>query len=99
MLASVFYDVLNGVGGAVGILLLIVGFLLVSGMYLYGGLISVGEKTIEYTCCYYLKKSMPICDIKGWEIQIGVFKYWDRLKPTVRLEIYSKVGKKPLISA
>ncbi len=41
--------------------------------------------------CYYSifngKKKIDRAGIKKWSLKIGVFKYTDRFKPTVRLEI------------
>ena len=96
LLALNFREFLYGDFEVISVLLIIMFFLLVSGMYLYGGLILVGRIFIEYKCCYFLERRISTDDIKGWKVLTGEFN-GDGFKPTFRLEVYSKSGQKPLI--
>ena len=47
----------------------------------------------------FRRRTILLEDISKWSIQLGVFRYWDRLKPTSRLEIHpgKDSGGKPIV--
>jgi hypothetical protein len=58
--------------------------------YIYSQTIELFDDRITHISWFFRKKTILIKDIDKWSVQIGIYNYWDRLKPTVRLEIHAK---------
>ena len=60
--------------------------------------IELSNESISYRTIWKLGRttSLTFSEINKAEIKIGVFKYTDRFKPTVRLELKPKPGVKKL---
>lgn len=57
--------------------------------WIYLHTIDIDLNRISYYSLFGGNRSLLIAEIANWSIRIGVFKYMDRFKPTVRLEIES----------
>ena len=68
--------------------------------WIYLHFIVISSREISYYSLFGGKRSLLLDEITKWSIRIGIFKYMDRFKPTVRLEIEStNREKKPIIIA
>jgi len=68
--------------------------------WIYFHVIDIHPNRISYFSLFGGRRSLFINEIKKWSIRVGIFKYMDRFKPTVRLEIESSdPEKKPIIIA
>ena len=79
--------------------LITLAIILIIYVYLYSQKIELFHNRITYSSWFFRKRTILLKDINKWSVQIGINSYWDRLKPTVRLEIHAKKNLKiePLI--
>jgi len=68
-------------------------------LWIYSQTIVLLHDRITYSSWFFRKRTILLKGINKWSVQIGINSYWDRLKPTVRLEIHAKKNLKiePLI--
>ena len=67
--------------------------------WIYSQTIELFQNRITHYSWFFRERTIFLKDIDKWSLQIGVFRYTDRFKPTVRLEIYAKkeLKIKPII--
>jgi hypothetical protein len=67
--------------------------------WVYSQTIELFRDRIIHHSWFIRTRTIHLNNIDKWSIQVGVFKYRDRLKPTVRLEIHAKkdFNVKPII--
>lgn len=100
LLLLVGYYALIGTEGAGLVMLLGVSFFVLLESFKYFRSIEIREGELIQKRFYFLcTDRIRLDDVSDFEVKIGVFKYFDRFKPTVRLEIYSNSEVIPLVIA
>lgn len=79
--------------------LITLAIILTIHVYIYSQTIELFHDRITHSSWFFRKSTIFLKDINKWSVQIGIYNYWDRLKPTVRLEIHAKkiLGVSPII--
>jgi hypothetical protein len=100
LLLLVGYYALVGVEGAGQVLMLGGSFFVLFESFKYLRSIEIREgELIQKRFFFLCIDRIRLDDVSDFEVKIGVFKYLDRSKPTVRLEIYSHSEVVPLVIA
>jgi len=83
------------------VVLLIAGIVLAFYFWIFLHIIDIYPNRISYYSLIGGRRTLYFNEVEWWSIRVGVFKYMDRFKPTVRFEIepYVDTGKKPIIIA
>lgn len=86
---------------AFNVIMLIIGIIIASYIWISLHIIHLHPDKITYYSLIGGNRTLYLSEINKWSIRIGVFKYLDRFKPTVRLEIVpsSNGQKKSIIIA
>ena len=82
---SVVKDI-SAVQGMVIVIMMMLSF----HAWIYSQTVELFNDRITHSSWFFRKRTVFLKDIDKWSIQVGVFKYTDRFKPTVRLEIHAK---------
>lgn len=74
-------------------------WLILVWLWIYSQTIELFQNRITHYSWFFRERTIFLKDIDKWSLQIGVFRYTDRFKPTVRLEIHAKkeLKTKPII--
>ncbi|MBA54333.1 MAG: hypothetical protein CMK89_07755 [Pseudomonadales bacterium] len=76
-----------------GVSLFILLFAITLVAYVYGDEVILLNGLLIRKKLFFIERKILLTDIKDYRVNIGVFKYSDRMKPTIRLEIYDGDGK------
>ncbi len=85
----VYISIVKDVLAIQGVLITL-AIILTIHVYIYSQTIELFHDRITHSSWFFRKRTLFFKDINKWSVQIGVYNYWDRLKPTVRLEIHAK---------
>mgnify|MGYP000556524500 CR=1 FL=1 len=96
-LLSLTYFSFVGEEGAIEVLLLLFIIAALLNLTYWGRRLVYDDNSLTYVSYFYLRRKIQFKDIERWEIKIGIHRYMDRFKPTVRLEISTANGQRVVI--